>query len=108
METIMEQAAAMLPAPVEEALQKAWLEALELQVWQEVFCPCEDAPPKPSGDDTLLIQPPYTDIYVYHILRQEALLHGDIEQYNQYQLLFASRYREFAAWYLRNHRPIRN
>ena len=104
---VLEQAAILLPAPVEEALQKAWLQALELQVWQEVFCACENPPKTPSGGDTLLISAPYQDVYVYHILRQEALLHGDIEQYNQYQLLFASRYREFTAWYLRNHKPVR-
>lgn len=104
---ILGQTEKMLSAPVEEALQKSWIYDLELQLWQEVFCACEDAPGKPAMGDALLVDAPYQDVYVYHILQKEALLHGDTEQYNQYTLLFSSRYREFSAWYLRNHKPCR-
>lgn len=101
---IIAQADKLQAAAVDADLQRKWLQDLQLQVWQEVFCACEDAPSEPGTE--LLIQAPYQDVYVYYLLRQGALLFGDMEQYNQYQLLFASRYREFAAWYLRNHKPI--
>ena len=108
MEQIAQRAQGLLSSPVNRGLQEQWLQDLELQVWQEVFCACADAPakPEPAWDAPMLIEAPYTDVYVYHILRQEALLVGDMEQYNQYLLLFSSRYREFAAWYLRNHRVL--
>ena len=101
---ITQQADKLQPSAVDEELQLAWLQALQLQVWQEVLCACEAAPAKPTAESQPLIQAPYQDVYVYYLLRQGALQFGDMEQYNQYQLLFASRYREFAAWYLRNHK----
>ena len=102
---IIAQAEAIQPALVEQIVQEGWIQDLQLQIWQEVLCACEDAPEKPQPGAPLLIAPPYTDLYVYHLLRQGALVAGDTEQYNQYLLLFSSRYREFAAWYLRNHKP---
>lgn len=105
-EEVLGQAEAMLSAPVDMALQEGWLQDLELQVWQEVFCACEDAPAQPEAGEDLLIGAPYQDVYVYHLLQKAALLYGDTEQYNQYLLLFSGRYREFASWYLRTHRVL--
>ena len=101
---IIDQADKLHLAAVDTALQRSWLQDLQLQVWQEVLCACSDAPPKPQADTPLLIDAPYTDVYVYYLLKQGALQFGDLEQYNQYQVLFSSRYREFASWYLRNHK----
>ena len=101
---IIAQADKLHSGPVEEQLQLYWLQDLQLQVWQEVLCACEAAPAKPTEDSPLLIEAPYQDVYVYYLLRQGALASGDMEQYNQYQTLFSSRYREFASWYLRTHK----
>ena len=103
---IINQADKLHLAQVDADLQLQWLQDLQLQVWQEVLSKCENAPQKPQADTDLLIEDPYTDVYVYYLLRQGALQFGDVEQYNQYQALFSSRYREFAAWYLRSHRVL--
>lgn len=51
----------------------------------------------------LLVQEPYTDIYLYWLRAKVALLDGDLEQYNNWNGLFQSAYSNFFNYYHKTH-----
>lgn len=99
------------PATQQEMLD--WLSHLDQQVYLEIHSRFQPAPaPFTPYDHTtdpaavLSIAPPFDDCYWMYLAKEMALAAGDLELYNQYLLLFASRFGEYAAWYCRSHRAI--
>ncbi len=55
---------------------------------------------------------PYEDLYIYYILSQIAFYQRDYEAYSQYISLYAARYNDYMAYFIRanggDHRRLKN
>lgn len=83
---------------ISEQEKKAFLAELEMKIKNAVTDQYEQpAATAPDGqaEETLAVNEPYTDIYVYWLLSKIAILEGDTEQYNQWNALFQQSYRSF-------------
>ncbi len=54
-------------------------------------------------DAELLVQEPYTDVYLYWLQAKAALANGDSEQYNNWNALFQTAYGNFFNYYNKTH-----
>lgn len=56
-------------------------------------------------DSELLVSSPYDVIYLYYLSAQVDYQNSEIASYNNNIALYNSEYKDFAAFYRRNHRP---
>lgn len=96
--------------------QKAeWLEILEKNIYKTIIL-CHEGGDKikyipfesvPSDKLELLVEDPFSDLYIKYLAMKRDLYFSDIEKYNNSSLLFRLALAEYKSYYTRTHKPVR-
>ena len=97
------------PNELEPELKLRWLSALEGQIRQTLFLTHADAPEAPGVWDPeaeLQVPQPWDELYLRYLTMRIDLENGELERYNADAVCFNRTWRDYAAHYTRNHRPL--
>ena len=108
--TVIERVRRTKPNAIEEKDQARWLLTLDGRVYEEVTradepdrLPCKAWPE--DGDRALLAQSPYDSIYDLYLTAMICFALGEYSDYNNIAEQFERTFRDFRAWWRRNHVP---
>lgn len=101
----------LMPNGYSEERKLEWLSALDGKIYNEVISTHAGGPDEfvPYSDikDELLVEFPYAeDIYVFHLESMICLQNFETQKYNQFAAMFKAKYKEWANWYHRTHKPL--
>lgn len=93
-----------------------WLSFLDLTVYKEVLLSHENPPQShalPYTADTpedtpLLVEDPYSELYIKFLSMKKDLYYSDIARYNNDVILYSASYEDFKNYYNKTHKPIKN
>lgn len=96
-------------------LKVEWISRLDATIFNEIILthenkeviPFSQYDPISSGENTLLVPEPYSDIYLKYLTMKKDLHYSDINRYNNSLLLFSAAYDEFKNFYNSNNMPIK-
>lgn len=101
-----------IPNQFDEKSKIDWLAQLDGRIFVEVISTHEGGADSFAGYDgntpqtrELLAADPYGELYLYYLEARMAYLHGESERYENARDMFNQRYRDYASWYNRTHRP---
>ncbi len=88
-----------------------WLGTLDGKLFEELCRPRRPESEKPlpyqTGQETLLIPPPYgEDIYYNYLQAMIAAENSETQRYNRRMTMFNSLMQEYLNWYNRSHPPV--
>ena len=90
----------------------SWLSELDQTVKTEIFDTHVDAPAfdgytsDSAGDTTLLVPPPYDEMYIYYLQAKLAYVNGELAQYNNAMTMFNELWGKYSRKYNREHRTV--
>ena len=91
-----------------------WLSSLDGKIFHEVIRTHEgaetgEAPVYQSGDEELLVGPPYgEDLYYYYLQAMIAAENSETQRYNKRMTMFNSAYTGWTDHYARTHRALQS
>lgn len=93
-----------------------WLSELDMRVADEIIRKHEDGKSfefggydeQTPGETELLIPEPYTDAYIHYLHSKMDLFNNDYERYQSSTAAFYAAYQDYAAFYNREHLPIKH
>lgn len=93
-----------------------WLSELDSSLHKEVFLTHENPFPtfftpynRDTPEDTiLLIEDPYSNVYLKYLAMKKDLYYSDISRYNNDLALFTAAYADFENYYNSRHKHIKN
>ena len=98
------------PNAIEEKDQARWLLTVDGRVYEEVTradepdrLPCKAWPE--DGDKPMLAPSPYDSIYDLYLTAMICFALGEYDDYNNIAEQFERTFRDFRAWWRRNHVP---
>ena len=100
---------------IPDELKIEWLSLLDNTVHKEIILTHENPTlttftpyNKNSSEDTvLLIDDPYSDVYLKYLAMKKDLYYSDIARYNNNLALFSVAYLDFQNYYNSNHIPLK-
>lgn len=106
----------MKPNMMSETLKLRYLTEIEDLIWDEIISKHEDAPEgieeKPTysdleteGDTELIIEDPYSMVYVYWLMSKIDIQNQEDARYNIDRAHFENAYETMSDWWTRNHMP---
>jgi len=107
----IDRADALCPNGYEEHEKRAWLSALDGQIYEEVIIthagagdwnPYTDLTPETTR---LLAAAPYDDLYIPYLETKIDYYNGETARYNNAAAVFNTRLSEYKSWYNRTHTP---
>lgn len=104
----IERADMIRPNKWPAALKVRWLSELDGRLALDVFHMApEDAAPFSGyeGTETLLVDPPYDDIYPLWLQAKIDEANGEYEKYQNSRALYDGAYTDFLAWFLNTYDP---
>lgn len=110
MNEVMERVRRTMPNTIEEKDQARWLLTLDGRIYEEVTKADEpDRLPVKSfpddGDKPLLAGSPYDSIYDLYLTSMICFALGEYKDYNNIADQFEKTFRDFRAWWRREHVP---
>lgn len=107
------------PNPYSNDVKTGWLSELDGKILQEIILTHEGAEEADNayasvlsgysytlnGDDSLLVESPYSDIYIKWLTMQIDFANADISRYNNSLAAFEKSYSDFVNFYNRKHLP---
>ena len=100
------------PNELEPELKLGWLAALDGQIRQTLHLThegCAEAAARPVPEDPeaeLPVPPPWDELYLRYLVMRIDLENGELERYNADAACFNRAWRDYAAHYVRTHRPL--
>ncbi len=93
-----------------------WLSNFDFSVYKEIIQTRENPivkdfvpyTPNSSENSVLLIEDPYSDIYIKYLSMKKDLYYSDISRYNNDLALFTAAYMDFENYYNSKHKPLKN
>ncbi len=88
-----------------------WLSTLDGKIWRKVIHTHEGGNawcgPYRTGDEELIVGPPYgEDIYYHYLQAMIAAENSETQRYNKRMTMFNAAYQGFTNWYNRTHMPL--
>lgn len=90
-----------------------WLSDLDGLIFNEIIRWHEGADEVPHGpystddlDTELLVQEPYSDVYIKYLAAQVDFFNAEMARYNNSMVMFNVALSTYADWYNRTHPPI--
>ena len=107
---VMERVHRIMPNTIEEKDQAQWLLTLDGRVYEEVTRADEpDGLPAKvwpeDGNKPLLADSPYDNVYDLYLSSMIYFALGEYSDYNNVAEQFEKTFRDFKAWWRRNHVP---
>lgn len=99
------------PNQYDEKTKTAWLSVLDGNIWNEVFSYHEEGEtPAPyqypqDAAKTLLVEEPYSDLYVKYLSAQIDYANAEYGRYNNAMTLYNAIYAAFQSYYRLHHLP---
>lgn len=105
---VIEQVDAIKPNSYSNDQKTSWISNLEGRVQTEVFLLDEVIRYSYTEDSekTLLIDPPYDDIYGIYLQAMIDYAQGEYRAYHNTMAMFNSMWSEFAAWFFNRYDPV--
>lgn len=102
------------PNGYEYADKVHWLSQIDLKIHREIIsrheggaAAFEGYAADADGEIELLADEAYADLYVKWLMAQIDFANAEMQRYNNSAAMFNALYEEYAAWYTREHRPLR-
>lgn len=102
------------PNQYDEETKVEWINELEQRIVDEIITRHEGfedfafQPYQPGEEAALLVQEPYSSLYIKFLFSQIDLYNSELDRYNNSATLFNYAYADYQAWYRRNHMPIQS
>lgn len=111
---VMTEVENISPNAIDEGLKIAWLNSLEETIYKEVICthegyenvPLKKLTMETDYEEELIAEEPYARLYVFYLLSQINYANHEWTDYNNTVEMFNQAYREYKAYYNRNHMPV--
>ena len=110
---VIEQVDILKPNQFTEIQKIQWLSECDCMIFNEVIAQHTGHYGEFTGyaadtdrDTVLLAEPPHDVMYRQYLMAQIDLANQEYARYNNTSGLFNTMYRDFCAWYTRNHMPV--
>lgn len=111
---VMTEVESISPNAIDEGLKMAWLNSLEETIYKEVICTHEGhenvtlrkITMETDYERELIAEEPYARLYVLYLLTKINYANHEWSDYNNTAEMFNQAYKEYKAYYNRNHMPV--
>lgn len=111
----IDRADALRPNMISDTEKRLWLAQLDGAVRKQIHHRHENSQEEPAvGADQeqedgtrLLVDEPYTSVYLYWLMAQADLALGELQRYNNDMMLYNMALTEYAVDYKREHLPLK-
>lgn len=111
---VMTEVDSISPNTIDEGLKMSWLNSLEEMIYKEVICtheghesvPIKKLTMETDYEEKLTAEAPYDRLYVFYLLSKIDYANHEWTDYNSTSEMFNQAYKEYKAYYNRNHMPV--
>lgn len=112
---LLDSVQALCPHTYQKAELMAWLDQVERHVWEMIGrheqpegLPAFEGYDEDTNEDTVLtVTAPYNELYQFYLAMKISLWNRELNEYNNFMLLYSSAFDAFAAAWNREYRTIR-
>lgn len=100
------------PNVYDDELKIKWLKDLDLRIYDEIILSHQnqeitiDSDTEYDVNTELIADAPYSELYKFYLFAQIDFFNNETERYANSMIMFNQKYRDFAAYYNRTHRPL--
>ena len=114
-DTVITQTDSLHPNQYDREQKIKWISDLDGQVYNEILMTCgADSVESPAagfagydgdtaGTTELLVPYPYSDVYIWYIIRNMDLYNNEIARYNNSNAMYNNAYLTYSDYYTRRH-----
>lgn len=111
---VMAEVESISPNAIDEGLKISWLNQMEETIYKEVICTHEgyeeihlkQITMESDYEQELIAEDPYSKLYVFYLLSKIDFINHEWDSYNNTAEMFNQAYKEYKAYYNRNHMPV--